>query len=35
MERRCADLYALTRLDSVDPPGDEDKQRIFYHKEKL
>ena len=35
MERRCADLYALTRLDSVDPPGDEDKQRIFYHKENL
>ena len=35
MERRCADLYALTRLDSVDPPRDEDKQRIFYHKENL
>ena len=35
MERRCADLYALTRLDAIDPPGDEDKQRIFYHKENL
>ena len=35
MERRCADLYALTRLDSVDPPGDEERQRVFYHKEKL
>ena len=35
IERRCADLYALTRLDSIVPPGDEEKQRIFYHKEKL
>ena len=35
LERRCADLYALTRLDSVDLPGDEEKQRVFYHKENL
>ena len=33
LERRCADLYALTRVDTIDPPGMEEKQRIFYHKE--
>ena len=35
IECRCADLYALTRADAMDPPGDEEKQRIYYHKEKL
>ena len=30
LERRCADLYALTRLDIIDTPGAEEKQRIFY-----
>ncbi len=33
LERRCADLYALTRLDAIDPPGGEEKLRIYYHKE--
>jgi predicted nucleotidyltransferase len=33
LERRCADLYALTRVDAIDPPGTEEKQRIYYHKE--
>ncbi len=33
LERRCADLYALTRVDAIDPPGMEEKQRIYYHKE--
>ena len=33
MECRCADLYALTRADGIDPPGQEEKQRIYYHKE--
>ena len=35
LEWRCADLYALTRVDAMDPPGGEGKQRIFYHQEKL
>ena len=35
LERRCADLYALTCPDSIEPPGDEGKQRVYYHKEKL
>ena len=33
LECRCADLYALTRLDTIEPPGGEEKQRIYYHKE--
>ena len=35
LERRCADLYALFRRDTIDPPGAEESQRIFYRKEKL
>jgi predicted nucleotidyltransferase len=35
LEQRCADLYALTRADAIDPPGQEEKQRVYYHKEIL
>jgi len=34
LECRCADLYALSRTDTTDPPGGEEKQRVYYHKEK-
>ena len=33
LERRCSDLYALTRTDAIDPPDGEEKERIYYHKE--
>ena len=34
LEQRCGDLYALTRVDAIDPPGGEEKQRVYYHKER-
>ena len=33
LEKRCADLYALFAA-SIEAPGSEEKQRIFYHQEK-
>ena len=33
LERRCADLYGLFRVDGPGAPGAEEKQRIHYHKE--
>ena len=33
LEKRCADLYCLTRTDAIDPPGTEEKLRVYYHKE--
>lgn len=35
LEKRCADLYALTCRDAIEPPGMEEKRRVFYHQEKL
>ncbi len=34
LERRCADLYALFST-TIEAPGGEEKQRIYYHKESL
>ena len=34
LERRCADLYSLFAA-SIEAPGGEEKQRIYYHKESL
>ena len=34
LECRCADLYALFAA-TVEAPGGEEKQRIYYHKETL
>lgn len=31
LEKHCGDLYGLFRLDGVDPPGVEEKRRIYYH----
>ena len=33
LECRWAGLYALTRVDSIDPPGGENNLRIYYRKE--
>ncbi len=33
LERRCGDLYGLFCVDAVEPPGSEEKQRVYYHKE--
>jgi predicted nucleotidyltransferase len=32
LERRCADLYGLFSA-TIEAPGAEEKQRIYYHKE--
>lgn len=34
LEKRCADLYSLF-CATVEAPGSEEKQRIYYHKESL
>ena len=34
LEKRCADLYSLFAA-TVEAPGGEEKQRIYYHKETL
>ena len=31
MEQRCGDLYGLFCTDSPEPPGAEEKQRVFYY----
>ena len=31
MEKRCGNLYGLFRIEGVDPPGLEEKRRIYYH----
>ena len=33
LEKRCADLYALFAA-AIEAPGCEEKQRVYYHKEK-
>lgn len=33
LERRIGDLYGLFALDAPEPPGAEDRRRIFYCKE--
>lgn len=32
LEKRCGDLYSLFRVDGIDPPGAEEKQRVYYHR---
>jgi len=34
LEKRCADLYGLFCVQSIESPGAEEKQRIYYHQEK-
>jgi hypothetical protein len=34
LEKRCADLYSLFAA-TIEAPGIEEKQRIYYHKETL
>ena len=34
LEKRCADLYSLFAA-TIEAPGGEEKQRIYYHKEIL
>lgn len=31
LERHCGDLYGLFALDAPEPPGREEKRRVFYH----
>ncbi len=31
LEKRCGDLYGLCRTEGIDPPGAEEKRRIYYH----
>ena len=33
LEKRCGDLYGLFRTDGIEPPGTEEKRRVYYHKE--
>lgn len=33
LENRCGDLYGLFVLDTPEPPGVENRYRIYYHKE--
>ena len=33
LEKRCGNLYGLFCVDAPEPPGAEEKQRIYYHKE--
>ena len=32
LEKRCGDLYGLFCTEAVEPPGTEEKQRVYYHK---
>ena len=32
LEKRCGDLYGLFRVDGTDPPGAEERRRVYYHK---
>ena len=32
LEKCCGDLYGLFRVDGMDPPGMEEKRRVYYHK---
>ena len=31
LEKRCGDLYGLFCTDGIEPPGAEEKRRIYYH----
>ncbi len=33
LEKRCGDLYGLFCLEGIEPPGIEEKRRLYYHKE--
>ena len=33
LENRCGDLYGLFALDTPEPPGVENRYRIYYHTE--
>ena len=33
LEKRCGDLYGLFCVDGIEPPGSEERQRVYYHKE--
>ena len=33
LEQRCGDLYGLFATDAPEPPGAEERRRIFYHSE--
>jgi predicted nucleotidyltransferase len=33
LEKRCGDLYGLFCVEAPEPPGAEENQRIYYHKE--
>ena len=35
LEKRCADLYGLFCAEGIEPPGAEEKRRVWYHKESL
>ena len=32
LEKRCGDLYGLFCVDGIEPPGCEEKRRVFYQK---
>jgi transposase-like protein len=32
LEKRCGDLYGLFRVEEIDPPGMEEKRRVYYHR---
>ena len=34
LEKRCGDLYGLFRVDGFDPPGIEERRRVYYHKQR-
>lgn len=31
LEKRCSDLYSLFCTEGIEPPGTEEKRRIYYH----
>lgn len=33
LEKHCGDLYGLYRVEGTDPPGMEEKRRVYYHKQ--
>ena len=35
LEKRASDLYGLFCVDGIEPPGSEEKRRVWYHKESL
>ena len=35
LEKRASDLYGLFCTDGIEPPGAEEKRRVWYHKESL